>query len=120
MTKERGERSFGAWFRNESYRWQRQLAAYMLVAMTFLFLVTAQHNNSLGDCRDRRDARQAVRGLVLIATSQSPPDYSQFPSYKDLDEPTKRFLTEVQQASANGTLGDFRDQALAALPPLEC
>lgn len=71
-------------------------------------------------CEDRRDARQAVRDLVLVATSQPTADYSRFPSYSELDVNTKAFLQEMQAASRSGGLTAFREAALAKLPIIVC
>lgn len=71
-------------------------------------------------CEDRQDARQAVRGLVFVATSQTPIDFSQFPSYELLDPAMKQFLSEFQEASQRGELSDFRERALADLPTITC
>lgn len=108
-------RRFGRWSRRHS-----QTIAYVWLTVLFVGAMSYTQLNYRQDCVDRRDARNAVRGLVILATSQPGIDYSRFPSFAELDTETQTFLLEVQQAQMSGSLSDFRAQALAALHPIDC
>ena len=102
-------------------RWARLIIiGYLALALATgiaLFGVVQQQQTS---CIDRRNARQAVRDLVIIATDAPAPDYSRFPSFSELDPAMQDFLKEVSAAAQTGTLSDFRARALEKLPPEQC
>lgn len=115
-------RAIFRWLDDQRFAWQRRLVAYILVVSAFgACLVLIQHNYEADirrSCADRASGRQVLRGLVITAYSQAPPDYSRIPSFAELDEPTKRFLADLG-SSQNRQTGRL-DEVLAKVPEVRC
>lgn len=110
------------WLDDQRYAWQRRLVAYIIVVSCFggcLVLIQRNYQADLArSCADRSSGRQVLRGLVVTAYSQAPPDYSRIPSYAELDPATQRFLTDLSSASTRQT--GRLDEALAKVPEIRC
>ncbi len=113
-----------SWLTHARFAWQRQLAAYLAMVTIFIACVGLVQLNARADvtrdCRARRDGRQVLRELVVVSTEGGDVDYSAFPSFAELDPATKAFLIEVGQAQSGAGREEFRDRALAKLPPIVC
>jgi hypothetical protein len=111
-----------SWLDHHRFAWQRRLVAYIVVVLSFVAcLVLIQHNYSddlKRSCDDRAQGRDVLRGLVITAYTQAPPDYSKIPSFGELDAPTKRFLIDLGSAS-NRQAGRL-DEVLAKVPEIHC
>lgn len=110
------------WLDDQRFAWQRRLVAYILVVSAFAACLVLIQQNYDADvrrsCADRASGRQVLRGLVITAYSQGPPDYSRIPSFNELDEPTKRFLSDLGN-SQNRQTGRL-DEVLTGIPEVVC
>lgn len=115
-------RSIFRWLDDQRFAWQRRLVAYILVVSAFGACLVLIQDNYEADvrrsCADRASGRQVLRGLVISAYSQGPPDYSRIPSYADLDAPTRQFLLDLG-TSQNRQTGRL-DDVLKNVPEIRC
>jgi hypothetical protein len=110
------------WLDAPRFAWQRRLVAYIIVVSCFgacLVLIQRNYQADLArSCADRASGRQVLRGLVITAYSQAPPDYSKIPSYAELDPATKRFLSDLGATTTRQT--GRLDEVLAKVPEIHC